>query len=491
MLRYQRLLHSIPKRAYTTTIIDRLLSLDGPGNKHFDRAYKTDWKTESFDQLADSASLNQSKQEVQMSTLENGIRVVSRACQVPGHIQMGLVMNVGTRHETNQTSGALHSIKTTMFKSALHTNETVNYGMVQMSGGSYTMNYDREFAVYNASCMDHDVVDIFSMMTDCALEPRNILAANVAMEKLGHSHKSIRASNKHHDLDDLVMRNVYGDSGLGNSILGNESNISNLTAFMLQKFQIENISPEKIVVTALGVKNHQEFLELVNDRLGDLNYGVHLNEANTSTFREGKFLTPERGNSSDIVVCFESAQWSDVQKVVSSQLLESLLGSVEGGHFESLISPDGVLYRDFYSKNSGVLAVEAFSQHYSDSGIFGLRMSTFAQNNSQNLGSLLETVKRAVNEVSEEDLAMAKKRLKVRVMRAMDNKATKCEEFGRNVMSLGSVVGDQWVQELDTLTTKQWKTTVNAILAGKVNLTGKGSNMEGLLSLEQVKQVFA
>lgn len=43
---------------------------------------------------------------------------------------MGILINMGTRDETNETSGSLLSIKNTYLKTVLNTNETVNYGMV-------------------------------------------------------------------------------------------------------------------------------------------------------------------------------------------------------------------------------------------------------------------------------------------------------------------------------------------------------------------------
>jgi len=43
---------------------------------------------------------------------------------------MGLLVNMGTRDETPETSGSLLSIKNTYLKSVINTNETVNYGMV-------------------------------------------------------------------------------------------------------------------------------------------------------------------------------------------------------------------------------------------------------------------------------------------------------------------------------------------------------------------------
>lgn len=46
-----------------------------------------------------------------------------------------------------------------------------------MAGGDFTMDYNRESTYFKASCLSHDVVDIFNMVSDCALEPKSVVAA--------------------------------------------------------------------------------------------------------------------------------------------------------------------------------------------------------------------------------------------------------------------------------------------------------------------------
>lgn len=43
--------------------------------------------------------------------------------------------------------------------------------------------------VYKAHCLAQDTVDIFTMMTDCAFEPKSIIAADVGMHKNKETHK--------------------------------------------------------------------------------------------------------------------------------------------------------------------------------------------------------------------------------------------------------------------------------------------------------------
>lgn len=109
----------------------------------------------------------------------NGITVITESNDAPSNVHMGVLINVGTRDETHENSGSCLAIKNTYYKTLKHTNETINYGMVQMSGGECEMTYDEETMFYHAYSFEYDVTDIFRMLGDMAFEPRSILAANV------------------------------------------------------------------------------------------------------------------------------------------------------------------------------------------------------------------------------------------------------------------------------------------------------------------------
>jgi processing peptidase subunit beta len=149
---------------------------------------------------------------------------------------MGFLIDVGTRDETPETSGSLLALKNTYLKTLKHTNETINYGMIQMSGGSMTMDYDQERTYFQGHCIEYDVTDMFQMMVDLALEPRSVLAANVARSKNQKSHdlhKHLTKYDPFADNQDLLLKTAYGYRTLGMPRLGLESNVSNIDARML------------------------------------------------------------------------------------------------------------------------------------------------------------------------------------------------------------------------------------------------------------------
>lgn len=211
--------------------------------------------------------------EYNVTNLANGFTVLTESQIFPGAVHMGFLIDVGTRDETQETSGACLALKNTYLKTLKHTNETINYGMIQMSGGDMTMDYDQERTYFKGHCIEYDTIDMFQMMVDIALEPRSVLAANVARAKNRKSHDLSHHLHKYDPFSDnqeLLLRTAYGYNTIGMPRLGLESNVDNIDARMLQQFIMDNITPKKCIIVASGVKNHKEYVDLVKERLGDM-----------------------------------------------------------------------------------------------------------------------------------------------------------------------------------------------------------------------------
>lgn len=126
-----------------------------------------------------------------------------------------------------------------------------------MSGGEFEMDFNRESAFFRAACLSHDVIDVFSMMADCAFEPKNFVSANVGIYKNNKSHQLETLLGGSQVFNDAIYSTAYGKTGLGNPLNGNRANVANLTAFIIQEFQNTHITPENVTISATGIENHQ------------------------------------------------------------------------------------------------------------------------------------------------------------------------------------------------------------------------------------------
>jgi predicted Zn-dependent peptidase len=235
------------KRAFSSNpgVIHRVLNT-------FDRS-TTSYEMATFnpaDELANHEPLELANKdhEYQATTLSNGFTVLTESEEFPGSVHMGFLMNVGTRDETPETSGSLCALQNVYLKTLKHTNETVNYGMIQMSGGDMEMDYDHETTYFKGHCIEYDTVDMFQMLVDIALEPRSVLASNVAKSKNRKSHALAEHLRKYDPFafnEELLMKTAYGYNTLGLPRLGLEGNVENIDARILQKFVMDNVTPKK------------------------------------------------------------------------------------------------------------------------------------------------------------------------------------------------------------------------------------------------------
>ena len=63
---------------------------------------------------------------VVITKLSNGVTIVTEKPRFPGNVDLAVLLKVGTRDETEASSGSLLSIKNTYYKSSINTNETIN-----------------------------------------------------------------------------------------------------------------------------------------------------------------------------------------------------------------------------------------------------------------------------------------------------------------------------------------------------------------------------
>jgi len=255
------------------------------------------------------------------------------------------------------------SLKNTYLKTAINTNETVNYGIAQMAGGQFEMDYNRENVFYHVNCLSHDVIDVFSMMADCAFEPKNFVSAGVGVHKNAEAHKLENYLGGNESFNDAIYSAAFGNSSLGMPIQGRKNNVSNLSAYVLQRFQRENITPERVVISATGIENHQEFVDLVQEKMFSTQLSNKGRDRAQAQYKGGEIRNLTESSNVHIALAFEGANHRNSLPLTIAQ---TILGNNRKA---------GRLQRNILDKHAFVDNVQAFSANYSDSGLFGVKIS--------------------------------------------------------------------------------------------------------------------
>ena len=387
------------------------------------------------------------------------------------------MMDVGTRDETGETSGALLALKNTYLKTLKHTNETVNYGMIQMSGGAMTMDYDEETTYFKGHCIEYDVIDMFQMLVDIALEPRSVLAANVARSKNQKSHDLFNHLAKYDPFAsqaELLKRTAYGYNTLGMPRLGLAKNIDNIDARMLQQFVMDNVTPRKCLIVASGVKNHDEYVDLVKERLGNmLPVPEHQFQRQASEYIGGEFRAWSETPASNITLAFESGSATSADRAALF-VAEFLLGS------SSAWGPKAANRNgDLVSSYNTVDGASTINTSFSDSGLFGMSIEGAGSHSADLMGHLTDQLNGLKGSISDAELARAKAAAKYAIASTMENSTSRLEEVARNYLNFGDLTFHQYADKIDAVTASEINQVASRVLSGKPTLlvTGGAINL--------------
>lgn len=404
------------------------------------------------------------------------------------------MIDVGTRDETAETSGSLLAIKNTYLKTLKHTNETMNYAVKQMSGGDLSMDYDQERMYFKGNCIQYDTIDMFQVLVDCALEPRSLMAANVARSKNQKSHDLAKHLGKYDpfaDNQELLLRTAYGYNTLGNPRLGLESNIGNLDARVLQQFVMDNITPKKCLIVGSGVRNHREFVDLVKERLGDvLAVPEHEYQRTSSEYIGGEYRTWTESPQTNISLAFESVPWTH-DDVHAFYVMNTLIGSATA--FSSGGPGKGMYARAVTSlmqNNNFVDSASSINSHFTDSGLFGLNIEGPGSHSAELMAVLMEELNRLREPIPEVELARAKNILKMNVLMAMERQEERLEEIARNFMTFGNLTFHQYCDQIDAVTSDQINAAASRALAGKPTMVVTGGAINLVPTITEVSRML-
>lgn len=384
------------------------------------------------------------------------------------------------------------ALKNTYLKTLKHTNETINYGMIQMSGGDMQMDFDQERTFFKGHCIEYDVIDMFQMMVDLALEPRSVLAANVARSKNKKSHDLSHYLHKYDpnsENHEYLLRTAYGFNTLGMPRLGMEHNVDNIDARMLQQFIMDNVTPRKCLIVASGIKNHKEYVELVKERLGELlPVPEHEYQRQGSEYIGGEYRTWTESPNTNITIAFESAPWQH-EDVSAFYVMNTLIGNATS--FSSGGPGKGMYCRaitNLMQKHNFVESVHSINSHFSDSGLFGLSIEGPGSHSQDLMSVALEELSKLRQNISDEELNRAKNILKMNILMALERQEERLEEIAKNYMTFGDLTFHKYCENIDAVTSSQINRAADRILGGKPTMVVTGGAINLVPNITDVQR---
>jgi len=327
---------------------------------------------------------------VAKTTLNNGIRIVTKNMPYARSVSMGVWVNVGARDESELESGLSHFIEHMIFKGTKKRSAFQIAKEFDAIGGNTNAFTTMENTCYYARVIDNHtetMVDILSdIFVNSVFDPDEIDKERpVILQEIGMVEDS-----PDEYVHMLSGRNFWGENPLGRSILGTPENLARFDDEIIKNFFYRLYQPDRIVISAAGNIDHHRLVELVEPVFGTI--------ASQDGFPQREIprgcsvVDLNHRNLEQLHICLSAKGLSitDPRRYACS-----LLNTILGGNMSSR------LFQEIRERRGLAYSVYSFISSHVDAGMFGFYMGVDPRRAQETTRLVLEELDRIKNDAVE------------------------------------------------------------------------------------------
>lgn len=214
--------------------------------------------------------------QVQLTTLANGMRVITAPQAEAESVAVGFWVGVGGRHEAPEVAGASHFIEHMLFKGTRRRSAKEISQAIEGRGG-YLNAYTQEDATCYYARIPHERQgEAFAVLADMYCEPKFApedidRERGVIIEELRMCHDQPQQV-----VQEQLMDGLWSGHPLGRPLVGNEKTLRAMTRADLDGFRRRHYQPGNTVFALAGRLEHAAVVAMVREAVGRLPAGRRL-----------------------------------------------------------------------------------------------------------------------------------------------------------------------------------------------------------------------
>jgi processing peptidase subunit alpha len=399
-------------------------------------------------------SVEQLHPEIQVTTLDNGLRVASR--ELPSPVAAYCIfVEAGTRYEREGTYGAAHLLERLAYKSTKNRTAAEIVHKMEDIGANITISSSRDYLIYVGECLRQHVPIVLDYTADSIKNPL-FLDEEIEEQRQRIAEEFTEASeNPEIFLNEILHEIAFKDHPLANTVYTSPETVQKITKDVLHEYVSAHFVGSRMVVTGCGV-NHNEFVRLVNTHFGDLP------KTSSKTFMDPPVVyvggDARLEAPADSKYCYAIVAWKapgiSAENYHVAATLRTLMG---GGESFSSGGPGKGMYTRLYlyglNAYSWLDGAEAFLASYSDISLFGIIAKSKQHSALPNLLNFtIDQMTRLKKGFPDVELTRARNQLKCSVFMNLESRTIFVDDMGRQLLSYGRVApGQELCEKIDTV----------------------------------------
>ena len=210
---------------------------------------------------------------MQFTTLDNGLRIVSR--EMPGleTAALGLFARCGARDEPAHLNGLAHIFEHMVFKGAGGRSARELNEAIEDVGGELNACTERDGTSYTAAVMSQHIPLAMELLADIIQRP-HFDSGDLEREKEVVLQELAEVMDTPSDLIfDELWAAAFVDQPLGRSILGEEASIRRVTAADLHDWREQHYRAGDLILATAGKVSHDQIVDLAKSHLAGVPEG--------------------------------------------------------------------------------------------------------------------------------------------------------------------------------------------------------------------------
>lgn len=359
----------------------------------------------------------------EIRVLSNGIRVVSEYIPYLKSVSVGVWVGNGSSNEPSELNGISHYIEHMLFKGThRRTAEDITLEMDSV-GGRINAFTAREYTCFYTKTLDTHAplaVDILSdMIYNSKLDKNDMdLERRVIFEEI-----DMCADEPEEVVQDLIMEAAYGNSCMGQTILGTRETLSGINSQVMREYMSTHYTAKNIVIAMSGHFDDSIF-DIIEEQFGKTPLAENEPPEFSVQYRPSCLVCHKECEQVQLVAGFRGIDNLD-ERVYPLLVFNNIFG-------EGMSSR---LFQNIREKRGLVYSIYAYHSAYKNTGMFNIG----AGMNPKNLDIVAELISKEINnikrdKITDDELVRAKEQLKGNFILSNETPGARMQGAGRSLL---------------------------------------------------------
>lgn len=400
---------------------------------------------------------------VRITTLDNGLRIITDDLPGIASATLGTWVAVGARHEPPELNGISHFLEHMAFKGTTTRTAQQIVEAIEDVGGHLNAYTSRENTAYHARVLQEHIplaVDLIadilqhSTFEECEIERER----NVILQELGQA-----LDTPDDIIFDYFQETAFPNQPLGRPVLGRPEIIRGISQKDLKGYMDHHYTASRMVFAAAGSVDHDQIVELCLKHFTAL--PQHSPQPyEKATYKGGYFAETKDLEQVHLLIGFKSCAYGD-----ADYFPFAVFSSLLGGGMSSR------LFQEIREKRGLVYSISSFNSVFRDGGVFGIYAGT-SENHVHELIPALQGVLRTFKETLEEkELMRSRAQFKAELLMSLERTSVRCEQLAQHMLIYGRPISyEEIIEKVNAVTREDVIRVAHALETGPITLTSLG-----------------